>query len=162
MNENYCEYAVEVRDRTKAFVKLLASAVLAVSGLYLAMSVHFLCILLVIAGAAGGYFFYQQLQTEYETIFLDGNVEISAVYRKMRRKKKYQFDMKDVTGYFLGRKENAVRLGRIEKDFSSGEKDALCCVMKISRAEGTEVVCLEPGEELASILKLRYRQLEVS
>lgn len=98
---------------------------------------------------------------EYETIYVDGTLEIAAIYRKSRRRKKFQCEMKDVLGYHLGRKEDAVRLGRITKDFSSRQPDAKCCVLKVHTEKGgTEVVCFEPGEELAGILERYYRQLK--
>ncbi len=161
MNENYSEYSVKVSGGA-AWAGLSVSVLAAAAGLYLAMSVHVLCILLAAAGAAGIYIGYLHLQLEYETIYLDGTVEVSAIYHKMKRKRKCQFEMKDVSGYFLGKKKDAVRLGRIQKDFSSGDEDALCCVVKVEQPGGAEVVCLEPGEEMASILRQRYRQLEVS
>lgn len=98
---------------------------------------------------------------EYETIYLDGTLEISAIYNKTRRKKKFQCEMKEVLGYHLGRKEDAVRLGKISKDFSSGDPEQICCVMKIGTEKGTYVICFEPGEEIADILDKRYRQLKV-
>jgi hypothetical protein len=98
---------------------------------------------------------------EYETIFLDGSLEISVIYNKSRRKKKFQCEMKDVVGYYVGRREDAVRLGRITKDFSSGRKECTCCVMKVAQEKGDQVICFEPGEEIAHILDNRYRQLKV-
>ena len=94
---------------------------------------------------------------EYETIYVDGTVEIAAIYNKSRRKKKFTCDMKEVQGFFLGRKEDAVRMGKITKDFSSGMRDRECCVMKVVTEKGVNVVCFEPGEELAGILRRFYR-----
>ena len=45
-------------------------------------------------GAVGCYFAWLCSDMEYETIFLDGTLEIAAVYQKSRRKKKFQCDMK--------------------------------------------------------------------
>lgn len=98
---------------------------------------------------------------EYETIYLDGTLEISAIYNKTRRKRKFLCDMKAVMGFHLGRKEDAVRLGKIDRDFSSGRKDCPVCVMKVGLEKGTIVVCFEPGEEIADILDRHYRQLKV-
>lgn len=108
--------------------------------------------------ARGGLF---GMKKEYEVIFLDGTLEISAIYNKSRRKKKFLGDMKDVTGYHLGRREDAVRLGKITRDYSSGESGRTCCVMKFEDGKRTHVVCFEPGEELAGILERRYRTLKV-
>lgn len=97
---------------------------------------------------------------EYETIFIDGTLEISVIYDKSKRKKKFQCEMKEVLGYHLGKKEDAVRLGKITRDFSSGMPDRTCCVLKIGTEKGTHVICFEPGEELEGILKRRYPQLK--
>ena len=101
------------------------------------------------------------IQIEYETIYVDGTLEISAIYNKSRRKRKFLCEMKHVTGYHLGRKEDAVCLGKITRDFSSGSVDAVCCVMKVSTEKGTHVICFEPGEELEHIFRRRYPQLKV-
>lgn len=111
--------------------------------------------------ARGGLLSILGMKKEYEVIFLDGTLEISAIYNKSRRKRKFLADMKNVTGYHLGRKEDAVRLGKITKDFSSGESGRTCCVMKIADEKRTHVVCFEPGDELTGILERRYRTLKV-
>lgn len=100
------------------------------------------------------------VKTEYETIYLDGTLEIAAIYNKSRRKRKFICEMKEVMGYHLGRKEDAARLGMITKDFSSGKSDAVCCVMKVSTGKGIHVICFEPGEDLEKILRRRYPQLK--
>lgn len=97
---------------------------------------------------------------EYETIFVDGTLEISIIYNKTRRKKKFQCEMKEVLGFHLGRKEDAVRLGKITRDFSSGMDGRTCCVMKVGTEKGAQVICFEPGEELEGILKRRYPMLK--
>jgi hypothetical protein len=66
-----------------------------------------------------------------------------------------------VVGFHIGKKEEAARLGRVTKDFSSGKKDRTCCVMKVNSGSGTQVICFEPGEELSGILNARYHQLKV-
>ncbi len=101
------------------------------------------------------------MKKEYETIFLDGTLEISAIYNKTRRKKKFQCEMKEVLGFHLGQKEEAARLGKITRDFSSGQGGRSCCVMKIGTEKGSYVICFEPGEELEGILKRRYPNLKV-
>lgn len=111
--------------------------------------------------ARGGLLSVFGREKEYEVIFLDGTLEISAIYNKSRRKRKFLGDMKNVTGYHLGQKEDAVRLGKITGDFSSGESGRTCCVMKFSDEKRTHVICFEPGDELAGILDRRYRTLKV-
>ena len=108
----------------------------------------------------GGIWSVFGVKTEYETIYIDGTLEIAVIYNKSRRKKKFSCEMKEVVGYHLGKKEDAVRLGKITRDFSSGDQNALCCVMKVGTEKGTQVICFEPGEELAQILKRRYPQLK--
>ena len=100
-------------------------------------------------------------QKEYETIYLDGTLEISAIYQKQRRKRKFLCEMKEVAGFHVGRKEDAVRLGKITRDYSSGRAGAVCCVMKVNTEKGVHVICFEPGEELAEILDKRYRVQKV-
>jgi len=100
------------------------------------------------------------IKKEYEVIYLDGTLEIAAIYNKSRRKKKFQCEMKEVLGFHLGRREDAVRLGKITKDFSSRRKDQEVCVLKVGADKGVQVICFEPGEEIAGILNSRYRQLK--
>lgn len=110
--------------------------------------------------AKGGFLSVLGVKTEYETIYVDGTLEIAAIYNKSRRKRKFICEMKEVIGYHIGTKEEAVRLGKITRDFSSGEKGAVCCVMKVGTEKGTHVICFEPGEELVQIFKRRYPQLK--
>lgn len=162
MNEkSYSEYAVSVRPTMESRMKHLAIVIVTIAAVFLALNVHWAFLLLVLAGGTGCYLIYLEMDMEYETIFLDGTLEVAAIYRKMRRKVKFQCDMKNVSGYHLGRKEDAVRLGKITRDFSSHQADASVCVMKVSTEKGVHVVCLEPGEELAEILKMRYRSIQV-
>lgn len=97
------------------------------------------------------------MKKEYETIFIDGTVEIAVIYNKSRRKKKFICEMKEVQGFFLGRREDAVRWAKVSKDFSSRRAGQECCVMKVATEKGVQVVCFEPGEELAGILRRFYR-----
>lgn len=160
MNENYSEYAVPVRQTGGMWLKWIGAVAVTVAALFLTMAAHWLFIVLVAAGAVGCYLSYLTSQMEYETIFLDGTLEIAAIYQKQRRKKKFECEMKQVLGYHLGKKEDAVRLGKITKDFSSRRKDVPCCVMKVGTEKETQVICFEPGEELVEILERRYRQLK--
>ena len=64
-----------------------------------------------------------------------------------------------MTGYYVGQKKDAVRLGKITRDFSSHVDGRTCCVMKVGTEKGTHVVCFEPGKELEEILDKRYRTL---
>ncbi len=111
--------------------------------------------------ARGGLLSVFGVKKEYEVIFLDGTLEISAIYNKSRRKRKFLGDMKNAAGYHLGRREDAGRLGKITNDFSSGERGRTCCVMKFEDEKHTHVVCFEPGDELAGILERKYRTLKV-
>lgn len=163
MNENYSysEYAVAVRQTGGMKAKQIAVIGVTAVSLVMALTVYWVFLVLTIAGAAGCYLAYLSSDMEYETIFLDGTLEISAIYQKSRRKKKFQCEMKNVTGYYVGKKEDAVRLGRITRDYSSHVEGHTCCVMKINTEKGTHVVCFEPGKDLEDILDKRYRMLEV-
>lgn len=157
MNENYSEYAVEVRQTAEMRGKQAASVIVTAAAVFLALNVHWMFLAAVAAGAVWCYFSWLSSSLEYETIFLDGTLEIAAVYRKMRRKVKLQCEMKNISSYYLGTKAEAGRMGRITRDFSSRREDAVCCVMKVGTPKGEHVVCFEPGEELERILNSRYR-----
>ncbi|MCI8585418.1 MAG: hypothetical protein HFI92_05875 [Lachnospiraceae bacterium] len=161
MNENsYSEYAVKVHQTAEMKAKRVAVIGLTAVSLVLSLMVFWGFLLLTAAGAVGCYLTYLSSDMEYETIFLDGTLEISAVYQKSRRKKKFQCEMKSVAGYHVGKKEDAVRLGKITKDFSSHVEGQTCCVMKVGTEKGTHVICFEPGKELEEILERRYRTLK--
>ncbi len=162
MNENnsYSEYAVEVQQTAQMRAKQVAVIGVTAVALVLSLMVYWGFLLLVAAGAVGCYLAYLSSDMEYETIFLDGSLEISAIYKKSRRKKKFQCEMKSVAAYYVGQKKDAVRLGKITKDFSSHVDGNTCCVMKVGTDKGTHVICFEPGEELEEILDKRYRTLK--
>ena len=91
MNEySYSEYAVAVRQTGKMRAKQIAVIGATAVSLVLALMVYWAFLVLTVAGAAGCYLAYLSSDMEYETIYLDGTLEISAVYRKSRRKKKLQ------------------------------------------------------------------------
>ncbi len=161
MGETYSEYLVKAGKSPMAVVQMVGGGLAAAAGLFLTLAGNPLFLLLTIAGGVGAYFGWLHADTEYEAIYVDGALEIAAVYRKSSRKKKYEWDMKDVLNYHAGRKEDAVRLGRITRDYSSGEAGAPCVVMKVEKDQKQEVVCFEPGEEMLGILRMRYRQLEI-
>lgn len=162
MNENnsYSEYAVEVHQTGGMRIRQIAVIGVTAVSLVLALMVYWMFLVLAVAGAVGCYLAYLSSNMEYETIFLDGTLEISAIYRKMRRKKKFQCDMKNVLGYHLGKKEDAVRLGKITRDYSSHIEGQSCCVMKVHTDKGEHVICFEPGQELEEILERKYRMLK--
>lgn len=162
MNENnsYSEYAVEVHPTSAMRCRQIAVIGVTAVSLVMALMVYWVFLLLTVAGAVGCYLAYLSSNMEYETIFLDGTLEISAIYQKMRRKKKFQCDMKSVVGYHLGKKEDAVRLGKITRDYSSHVEGRRCCVMKVNMEKGEHVICFEPGKELEEILERKYRLLK--
>ena len=161
MNESYSEYAVTVHPDTGMRMKHLGIIALTAVAVALAIAVHWGFLLLVVAGGIGCYLVYLESDMEYETIFLDGTLEIAAIYRKVRRKVKCKCDLKDASGFHLGKKEDAVRLGKITRDFSSHQDGCVCCVLKVGTEKGTHVICFEPGEELSEILKQRYRSMMI-
>lgn len=162
MNENsYSEYAVAVQQTGAMRAKQVAAIGVTAVSLVLALRVYWVFLVVTAAGAVGCYLAYLCSNMEYETIFLDGTLEIAAIYQKSRRRKKFQCEMKNVSGYYLGRKEDAVRLGKITRDFSSHVEGRTCCVLKTSTEKGDHVICFEPGRELEEILEKRYRTLKV-
>lgn len=163
MNENYSysEYAVAVRQTKEMRAKQVAVIGVTAVSLVLALMVYWVFLILTVAGGIGCYLAWQASDMEYETIYLDGSLEIAAIYQKTRRKTKFQCEMKNVLGYRIGKKEDAVRLGKITRDFSSHVEGRDCCVLKVGTEKGQHVICFEPGEELEEILEKRYRKLKV-
>ena len=86
MNENnsYSEYAVEVQQTAQMRAKQVAVIGVTAVALVLSLMVYWGFLLLVAAGAVGCYLVYLSSDLEYETIFLGGSLEISAVYKKSR------------------------------------------------------------------------------
>ncbi|HBN55779.1 MAG TPA: hypothetical protein DD414_03305 [Lachnospiraceae bacterium] len=157
MDEKYTEYCVSVRQTPGMRLKQAAVLLLTIAAVFLAVMVHWIFFLAVLAGCVFCYLAYMSADLEYETIYVDGSLEICAIYRKMRRKRKFLCELKNMSGYHIGRKEEAVRLGAVTRDFSSHRDVDDCCVMKIEN----HVVCFEPGEELINILERQYKTLKV-
>lgn len=132
MDENYTEYAVQAGKTAKNSLRDRIAGVLFGRGL-----------------------------VEYETIYMDGTLEISVIYGKSSRKRRFLCDMKQVQGYRLGTRDEIFRcFGKIDRDFSSGKPGALCCGLKTDTEKGSLIVCFEPGETLASVLESKYRRLK--
>ena len=76
MDENYTEYAVQAGKTAKNSLRDRIAGVLFGGGL-----------------------------VEYETIYMDGTLEISVIYGKSSRKRRFLCDMKQVQGYRLGTRD---------------------------------------------------------
>ena len=112
MNENsYSEYSVVVRQTKEMRAKQIAVIGVTAVSLVMALMVYWVFLAVTLAGAVGCYFAWLCSDMEYETIFLDGTLEIAAVYQKSRRKKKFQCDMKNVAGYHVGKRMPCVSAG---------------------------------------------------
>ncbi len=79
MNENnsYSEYAVEVHPTSAMRCRQIAVIGVTAVSLVMALMVYWVFLLLTVAGAVGCYLAYLSSNMEYETIFLDGTLEIS-------------------------------------------------------------------------------------
>ena len=157
MDEKYTEYCVSVQQTPMMRLKQAAVILLTIAAVFLAFMVHLIFLLAVLAGCVLCYFAYMSADLEYETIYVDGSLEISAIYRKMRRKRKFLCELKNMSGYHIGRKEDAVRLGSVTRDFSSHRDTDDCCVIKIEN----HVVLFEPGADFIKILERQYKTLKV-
>ena len=127
MDEKYTEYCVSVQQTPMMRLKQAAVILLTIAAVFLAFMVHWIFLLAVLAGCVLCYFAYMSA------------------------------DLKNMSGYHIGRKEDAVRLGSVTRDFSSHRDADDCCVIKIEN----HVVLFEPGADFIKILERQYKTLKV-
>ena len=160
MNDVYCVYIVK-RKLTKT--ALLARYIVVFSGL----TVTFLGTLILAGmGFAGGFLFlylgrvvFRNTSTEYEYIFVSGDLDIDIIYGKFKRKKARRFNMhkmeimaplgSDKLDYYDKNRKLKVM------DYSSGYKDRNKYVIIMPMSEGiVGKVIFEPNEKILEAIKL--------
>ena len=98
------------------------------------------------------FFLLRSWRYEFEYSYVNGDLEISKIIRKARRKELYRCDRKDMTSVTKGRKAPA---GRPVRDFTSGLKRARVYTI----LTGAECIYVEPNEGFLEEMKL-YRKVQ--
>ncbi len=107
--------------------------------------------LLVLVLAVTAFFLLRSWRYEFEYSYVNGDLEISKIIRKEKRKELYRCDRKDVAAVTRGRLAAGSRRVR---DFTSGLKRAEVYTIEA----GGECIYVEPNEGFLEEMKL-YRKM---
>lgn len=108
--------------------------------------------LMALVLAVIAFFLLRSWRYEFEYSYVNGDLEISKIIRKARRKELYRCDRKDMASVTKGRKAPG---GRPVRDFTSGLKRARVYTIQT----GAECIYVEPNEDFLEEMKL-YRKVQ--
>ncbi|MDO4519626.1 MAG: DUF6106 family protein [Eubacteriales bacterium] len=157
MNDSYCEVLVKREHRsTDTLIKIGMCAVTVL--MFLAgLIVNSLLWILAIAMVAACYFIFPRTDVEYEYLFVNGELDIDAIFSKAKRKKVISLSMNDVeivaltTGHRLDYYHNNPKIK--VKDFSSGNNEHKRISLIVRSKEEINEVILEADEYLCELMK---------
>ena len=158
MNDLYAEVLVK-RQRTgmEPIIKSGLITITIVSAL-IGIFVFAPLILLTVAAGISCFFVFPRLNLEYEYLFVNGDLDIDMIMSQAKRKHLKSYHMEEVD---IIAPENSHRLDYYRQntsmklvDYSSGNPENKRYMMVVREEnQGACKVLLEPGEELARILK---------
>lgn len=148
MSDLYQE--ILVSRKTPAVNKLLKVLAIGVTVIFLLggfMLLNFLLLIPGVACAVACFFLLPKLEVEYEYLYVNGELDIDAIYSKQKRKRVASYDMAELEilapdrshalDSYLNQNNTKV------KDFSSGDPQAKCYVLVFSKESKREIIKVE-------------------
>ncbi len=115
---------------------------------------------LLIAGVALGvvsFFVVPKLDVEYEYLYVNGELDVDAIYSKQKRKRIGSYDMVNLE-VAAPEKSHALDAYRNKqgvkiKDYTSGEPEAKSYILVMNQEKGQEIVKVELDEEILNDIR---------
>lgn len=157
MSDTYREILIE--RETPAVNKLLKGAMIGLTVVGLVGGIVLMPILLIVGIAFGvaSYFVIPRLEVEYEYLYVNGELDIDAIYSKQKRKKAGSYDMEELE-VLAPEKSHALdsylnRGGAKIKDFTSGSAAAKNYILIFNKEKGQEIIKVELDDMLVSDIR---------
>ncbi|MCI8274435.1 MAG: hypothetical protein HFI66_02285 [Lachnospiraceae bacterium] len=142
-------YVPRVPDRKQQLIKaVILSAVI----VFFVDAYFFAAIMLIpdLILAAVGFFLFRSWKIEYEYEYVSGDLTISKIIHKSKRKELFRGSRAEITGIERGR---AARTGCAARDFTSNRANAPALTV----FAGGEMLYVEPNDQFEEEMKRYYR-----
>ena len=163
MSDMYKE--VLVSRKTPVTNKLIKGVLILLTVLgILAGMIFFPLFLVGIAAGVASYFIIPKLEVEYEYLYVNGDLDIDAIYSKQKRKRLVSYTVEELEllapanshalDFYKNNKESKVR------DFTSGDENKPAYILVMNKDKGRELEKLELDQDiLADIRRLAPRKV---
>lgn len=155
MNEAYSEWLVKRKPPVYALAVKAVMVVLCLISLFVALTTMLGIILFLVVGAAA-YFVFQNMNLEFEYLYVNGQLSIDKIMGRSRRKQVWEGNMETIQivapsdSYMLKDYETS---DMKVQDYSSGQPGAKTYSL-ISKAGGNTVkVIFEPNEKMIHCMR---------
>ncbi len=158
MSDLYRE--ILIQRETPAANKVLKVGLIALVALCAVAGILITPLLLLVAVALGavlGIFVLPKLEVEYEYLYVNGELDIDAIYSKQKRKRVASYDMQELEilapsgSHALDSYVNGQ--GTKIKDFTSGRPQEKSYTLVLSREKGREIVKVELDDIIISDIR---------
>jgi hypothetical protein len=156
MSDLYREVLVKRKTTGANQAKKVGLIALIVLGV-LAGLVFWPALIVAAAAAVASYFIIPKLDVEYEYLYVNGDLDVDAIYSRQKRKRVAEYHVEELEilapenshalDSFRSRKEIKIR------DFSSGEPQAKAYVMVMNKEKGQEFVKVELEDAIISDIR---------
>lgn len=156
MSDSYKE--ILVKKKMSAGNKLLKGVMITLT--VLLVVVGFVIWPLLIAGVVLGvvsFFVVPKLDVEYEYLYVNGELDIDAIYSKQKRKKIGSYDMVNLE-VLAPEKSHALdafrnKQGVKTKDFTSGDPQVKSYILVMNQEKGQEMIKVELDDSILSDIR---------
>lgn len=139
-------YFLSRKQRLIKAVTVSAVVVFIIDAVFFAAGMLFLAIALAVVG----FFVFRSWNYEYEYEYVNGDITVSKIIRKEKRKEVWHLDRKEIEDFQKGR---IAEPGRPILDFTSGRQNSPVYTIK---AKGS-LVYMEPSKEFLAEMQKYYR-----
>lgn len=139
-----------IQRKTPVVNKLIKVVAIALTALFLAGGFLLLNLLVLILGIAlgvGCFFLLPRLEVEFEYLYVNGELDIDAIYSKQKRKRIGSYDMEELE-ILAPEKSHALdhylsQSGVKIRDFTSGDPQTKSYIMIFSKEQKREILKVE-------------------
>ncbi len=156
MGDSYKE--IMVKRETPAGKKLLKGVMITFTALCVVAGLIFWPLLLVGAAmAAACFFFVPKLEVEFEYLYVNGELDVDAIYSKQRRKRQGSYDMSELeilapsNSHALDAFRN--KQGLKMKDYTSLDEKVKSYIMIFNKEKGQEMIKVELDDSIVQDIR---------
>lgn len=156
LNDSFAEQAVKAKADREFYLRMLFNFILLIMALYIFGVLNpMLGIMIFIIDIWVFCYFVGYHKKEYEYSFTNGNVEIAAIYKQLKRRELMHFDMDQVLMIVPDKSERIANEQIVKKrDYTSRKKGIQKVALLVEIHKHKELVLIEPNERVLTHLKL--------
>lgn len=157
MSDSYRE--ILIQRETPMANKLIKGAMIGLTVVGLVGGLLLMPLLLIVGIAFGvaSYFVLPKLEVEYEYLYVNGELDIDAIYSRQKRKKMGSYSVEELE-ILAPEKSHALdsylnRGNAKIKDFTSGNAQAKSYILVLNKEKGQEIIKAELDDEIISDIR---------